>query len=113
MSFEIYMSIVGPQGLAKVASASLANTRELLKKLAAVPGVSQAFAGAHFHEAVIRLPKPAAPVLARLAGQGILGGFDLSRHYPELGNAVLVCATETKTTGQLQQFADALTTALA
>ena len=109
----IYMSIVGPQGLAKVASASLANTRELLKKLAAVPGVTRGFGGAHFHEAVIRLPKPVAPVLAKLAEQGILGGFDLSRHYPELGNALLVCATETKTPEQLQQFADALAAALA
>ncbi|HSW11630.1 MAG TPA: aminomethyl-transferring glycine dehydrogenase subunit GcvPA [Solimonas sp.] len=108
----IYMSIVGPEGLARAASSSLANTAALLKALAKVPGVSVAFGGAHFHEAVIRLPKPAAPVLAKLAGQGILGGFDLSRHYPELGHAILVCATETKTTEQLQQFADALASAL-
>lgn len=109
----IYMSIVGPEGLAKVASASLANTRALLAALARVKGVERVFGAAHFHEAVIRLPKPVAPVLAKLAQRGILGGFDLSRHYPELGHALLVCATETKTPQQLQQFADALAAALA
>ena len=109
----IYMSIVGPEGLAKVASASLANTRALLAALATVTGVERVFGAPHFHEAAIRLPKPVAPVLSKLAQRGILGGFDLSRHYPELGHALLVCATETKTPQQLQQFADALSAVLA
>jgi len=108
----IYMTIVGPEGLARAASAALANTRSLADRLAQIPGVSRVFGAAHFHETVIRLPRPAAPVLAALAQQGILGGFDLSRHYPELGHAILVCATETKTPEQLQQFADALASAL-
>jgi len=109
----IYMSLVGPEGLARVASASIANTGKLANALAAVPGVSVAFSGARFHEAVIQLPKPAAEVLPKLAAMGILGGFDLSRHYPELGNAVLVCATETKTDAQIKRYADALKQVLA
>ncbi len=109
----IYMSLVGPEGLARVASASIANTGKLVAALAAVPGVGAAFNGARFHEAVIKLPKPAAEVLPKLAALGILGGFDLSRHYPELGNAVLVCATETKTDTQIKRYADALKQVLA
>ena len=109
----IYMSLVGPEGLARVASASIANTGKLVNALAAVPGVSVAFNGARFHEAVIQLPMPAAEVLPKLAALGILGGFDLSRHYPELGNAVLVCATETKTDVQIKRYADALKQVLA
>lgn len=109
----IYMSLVGPEGLARVASASIANTGKLANALAAVPGVSVAFSGARFHEAVIQLPKPASEVLPKLAALGILGGFDLSRHYPELGNAVLVCATETKTEAQIKRYAEALKQVLA
>ncbi|MES2488874.1 MAG: aminomethyl-transferring glycine dehydrogenase subunit GcvPA [Pseudomonadota bacterium] len=109
----IYMSLVGPEGLARVASASIANTTKLVNALVAVPGVSVAFNGARFHEAVIQLPKPAAEVLPKLAALGILGGFDLSRHYPELSNAVLVCATETKTESQIKRYADALKQVLA
>jgi glycine dehydrogenase subunit 1 len=104
----LYMSIVGPEGLARVASAAMANARALREKLAAVPGVAAAFTGAHFHECVLKLDRPAAPVLAALAREDILGGLDLSPHYPELGHAVLVCATETKTQADLDRYASAL-----
>ena len=109
----IYMSLVGPEGLARVASSSIANTGKLVSALSTIPGVSVAFSGARFHEAVIKLPKPAAEVLPKLAALGILGGFDLSRHFPELGNAVLVCATETKTETQIKRYAEALKQVLA
>ena len=109
----IYMSLIGPAGLAKVASASVGNTQKLLKLLTAIPGVQRVFSGFHFHEAVITLPKRVAPVLETLANEGVLGGFDLSRHYPELGNALLICATETKTTSDLERYAYLLRRALA
>ena len=70
---------------------------ELVAALAQLPGVRAAFAGPRFHEAVLKLDRPVAPVLEALAARGIIGGFDLSRDYPELGNALLVCATETRT----------------
>jgi glycine dehydrogenase subunit 1 len=108
----IYMSLVGPEGLARVASASMANLRKLRAALSQVPGVSAAFNGDHFHEAVFKLPAPVAPTLEKLAREGILGGFDLARHYPELGQALLVCTTETKTDAQIRTFADALQRAL-
>ena len=108
----IYMSIVGPEGLKRVASSSIANTQKLMKALTAIPGVTRVFDSAHFHEQVIRLPKPVAPVLEKLAAQHISGGFDLSKHYPELGHALLVCATETKNDTHITRFADALRKAL-
>jgi len=43
----------------------------------------------------------------------VLGGFDLSRHNPELGQALLVCATETKSEAQLDRYADTLRRVLA
>ena len=86
----------------------MSNTQALVQKLDAIPGVEVVFAGDRFHEAVIRLPRPVAPLLEKLAKQDILGGFDLGKHYPELGNAVLVCATETKSEADLDRYADAL-----
>jgi glycine dehydrogenase subunit 1 len=41
-----------------------------------------------------------------------LGGVDLSGDYPELGSAILVCATETKTDGDIERYANALGSAL-
>ena len=109
----IHMSLLGPEGLARVASASMKNLRVLREKLGAIPGVKGIFTGAHFHECVLKLDRPVAPVLAALSRDGILGGFDLLRHYPELGHALLVCATETKTESDLVRYADALRHALA
>ncbi|GBL47431.1 glycine dehydrogenase [decarboxylating] [Sulfuriferula multivorans] len=104
----IYMSLLGPEGLKRVAAASHANTRVLLEKLSAIAGVKRVFSAHCFHEAVIQIDAPAGEVLRALQAQGILGGYDLSGHYPELGNAILVCATETKTAADLDLYAQQL-----
>ncbi|MES2682497.1 MAG: aminomethyl-transferring glycine dehydrogenase subunit GcvPA [Pseudomonadota bacterium] len=108
----IYMSLVGPAGLEKVASASMANTTALVEALTKIKGVELVFASPRFHEAVIRLPKPVAAVLETLADHNICGGLDLSAHYPELGQTLLICATETKTAKHIQTYAAALAAAL-
>jgi glycine dehydrogenase subunit 1 len=108
----IYLSLMGPQGLERTASAAHARTRELVSALTRVPGVRLAFAGPYFHEAVLQLDRPVAGVLKTLARGGILGGLDLSGYYPELGNALLVCATETKTGADLERYRTALGEAL-
>jgi glycine dehydrogenase subunit 1 len=48
-----------------------------------------------------------------MAQNGVLAGFDLSVDYPELGNALVVCATETKNDADLNRFVTALVQALA
>lgn len=103
----IYMSLLGPEGLSRVARASHANTRSLVGKLVAA-GAEQVFDGAYFHEAVIRTSVENGKLLRSLVGQGIVGGYDLSKDYPELGNAILVCATETKTESDLDRYATQL-----
>lgn len=109
----IYMSLLGPTGLASVASACIARTRELVAALTSIPGVSAAFRGHRFHEAVLTLDRPIAPLLAALARRGILGGLDLTDRYPELGNALLISATETKTRGDIETYAGELRRLLA
>jgi glycine dehydrogenase subunit 1 len=104
----IYMSLMGPQGLTRTAAASHARTRELLASLTRAPGVRLAFRGPYFHESVLTLDRPVAPVLKALSARGIHGGLDLAPYYPELGNALLVCATETKTSADIERYAEAL-----
>ena len=100
----IYMSLMGPQGLARTAAAAHARARELVAGLTRVPGVRLAFSGPYFHEAVLQLDRPVAPVLKSLSSRGILGGLDLSGYFPELGHALLVCATETKTAADIDRY---------
>jgi glycine dehydrogenase subunit 1 len=104
----IYMALLGHGGLRRVALQSVAQTAKLAALLSASDGIEQAFTAPHFHEVVLRLDRPVGPVLEALAANNILGGFDLSKDYPELGNALLVCATETKTDADLQSYAAAL-----
>ncbi len=100
----IYMSLLGPEGLARVARASHDNTAKLANKLVAA-GAEKVFSGPFFHEAVIRTSVENSKLLRSLTGQGINGGYDLTRDYPELGNVILVCATETKTEADLDRYA--------
>jgi glycine dehydrogenase subunit 1 len=108
MAGTIYLSLVGPDGLAQVAAACVTRTHALVDALCSIKGVRTAFARPRFHEAVLLLDRPAAVVLEQLAARNILGGCDLSEHYPELGSAILVCATETKTQSDIDEYARAL-----
>lgn len=109
----IHLSLLGAEGLRRVAASAHAGLGKLLRQLAQVPGVVPAFDAPRFHECVLRLPRPAVEVLAAMRSARILGGYDLARDYPELGNALLVCVTETRTESDLASYAGALGTALA
>jgi len=104
----IYMSLLGAAGLERVAAASQQRTRELVDALTALPGVRLRFPGARFHEAVLELDAPVRPVLEALGARNIIGGYELSQHYPELGNTLLVCATEARTPADIAAYAKAL-----
>ncbi len=104
----IHMSLLGATGLERVAATCQQRTRELIDALTRIKGVKLAFDGPRFHEAVLRLDRNVGEVLAALARRGIIGGYDLSRQYPELGNALLVCATETRTGEDIAAYAKAL-----
>jgi glycine dehydrogenase subunit 1 len=104
----IYMSLMGPLGLRQIAMQCHARTRELKDELTAIAGVKAAFSSPFFHEVVLLVSQPVSEMLQELARRGIQGGFDLSAAYPELGNALLVCATETKTTDDIKLFAQHL-----
>ena len=104
----IYLSIMGPRGLERTATASMARTAELVAALGKIRGVEVAFSGARFHEALLRLDRPVGPVLEELARRRIAGGFDASRDFPELGATLLVCATETKTDADIAAYTTAL-----
>jgi len=104
----LYLALLGPRGLEQVAAACHANTRALVERLTPVPGVRRVFDRPVFHEAVLKLPRPTSEVLDGLLARGILGGFDLSGDYPELGHALLVCATETRDEADLRRYAAAL-----
>jgi len=104
----LYMALLGPRGLAEVARAAHASTRALVERLTAIEGVRRRFAAPFFHEAALRLDRPPDDVLRALRAQGILGGQALGADYPGLADCLIVCATETKTAGDLDRYAQQL-----
>ena len=105
----IYLALLGGQGLQNVARQSHRQTRRLTDALTAIPGVSAAFTQPFFHETVIRFDNASVEdVLNGLAAHDILGGYNLKVQYPELGEALLVCATETRTDADVDDYARAL-----
>lgn len=108
----IYMSLMGPDGLRNTAAICHQRAQELKRALLQVSGVEAVFSAPFFNEIVIRLSKPVDGVLQKLATRQIQGGYSLNEHYPELSHCLLVCATETKNSEDIQQLAKHLSEAL-
>jgi len=108
----IHMALLGADGLERVAASSMANTVKLIEKLTSIPGVELVFNEPRFHEAVIRVNRSAEDVLEQLADKNILGGFGLKYDYPELGEAILICATEMRNDDDIEIYYQALMTIL-
>ena len=109
----IYMSLMGPNGLRRVATLCHQRTRELVDALTTIPGVEVVFEPPYFHEVLLRVNQPVKAVLSALASEGIQGGFALNEAYPELADCLLLCVTETKRTEDIKRFAHALRQVLA
>lgn len=110
----MYMALMGPEGMERVARHCHANARALREALTAFDGVEAACDGPFFHEFVLRLDgRKASDVLGTLANEhDILGGLALEPYYPELGNTLLVCATEVHTDEDRDAFVKAFGEAL-
>ena len=108
----ITMAMLGPEGVRRVATNSMANTRTLREKLTAIPGVRALFPRTAFHEVAFALPKSASEIVDTLANENIVAGVALGDEYPELGDALLVCATETKSSADIDRFVSAMRRAL-
>jgi glycine dehydrogenase subunit 1 len=83
----VFMTVYGKQGLRELAEQNLAKAHYLGDKL------PLRFSGPYFNEFVATVEDPAALNQALLERK-IVGGLPLARFYPELGNAMLLCATE-------------------
>ena len=96
LTAAVYLSVMGPKGLAAAAEQSMAKAHYLARALCALPGVSLRYSGPYFHEFVTDLPRAEA-VLSALEAGGILGGLPLK------DGGVLWCATEKVSRAELDR----------
>ena len=73
-----------------------------------MPGYALANDAPFFKEFAVRTPKPPAQINAALLKQGIVGGYDLGKAYPDMAGTMLLCVTELHTKADIDKLVAAL-----
>ncbi len=110
LSFCIHMTLMGEAGFTGLARLNHAKAVQAAEKLSALKGVTL-LNKAFFNEFTLKLPKPAAPIVDKLAAKGVLAGVPGGRLYPgeaAIANLLLVAVTETNTDADVARLAAAL-----
>lgn len=105
LSAAIYLSLLGKNGLSKLAETNLSKAIYLKNKLLEIKGVKTAFTGAHFNEFTIELNSSPKKFLNSLRKEGIIGGLPLEGFHPSLKRHVLVTTTEMNSAQELDRYA--------
>lgn len=108
LAAAVYLSTLGRTGLRRVAELCLQKAHYAADMIANVQGCSLPFPCRFFKEFVIKTDSPVADINARLAEQGIIGGFDLGQVYPDLRNHMLLCVTEKRTRAEIEALVKGL-----
>lgn len=112
----VYLSLMGPAGMADIGAAVAARTRYAIDRLTSIRGLEVPFAASpHWREFLIRVTAPGvaiADVNERLLASGILACVDIGDGFPELGPCGLVCVTECHSQSDIDTLAHHLQEAL-
>lgn len=98
LAFTVHMTLLGSEGLSRLARINHANAIKLADMLADVKGVD-VLNPSFFNEFTVKLNKPAAPVVEKLAAKKILAGVPVSRLWPDAGldDHLILASTEVNT----------------
>ncbi len=107
----IYLSTMGKKGLLEAAGLNIRKTAYLKQRINALPDFTICHTKPTFNEFAVRVPGTVKLLNEKLSAYGFAGGIDLSAEYPELGQSMLLCATETVSSRTIDAFVDALNSA--
>jgi glycine dehydrogenase subunit 1 len=108
----VYMSLLGPQGMQELAQTILEKSHYAIQRISEINGLKvPLFNSSHFEEFTVNFNstrKSVQEINMSLLDSGIIGGKDISREFPELGNAALFCVTEVHTKADIDRLVEAL-----
>ncbi len=108
----VYLALVGPQGMQELGQLIVQKSQYAIKKLSEIEGVNIPFyASSHFKEFVVDFStssKTVKEVNKTLLKEGIFGGKDISKEFPELGNCAVYCVTEIHTKEDIDRLVQAV-----
>lgn len=105
---SVYMSTLGKQGLQEVANFCYQKAHYAASELSKLDGFGLCHTEPYFHEFVLCCPKPASEVNQYLLDNGILGGYDLGKDYPDMQNHLLVAVTEMNSKDEIDTLVEIL-----
>ena len=107
LAASVHMVSLGSGGLRKLAALNLSKAEYLKKKLKE-SGVEAAFTSPTFNEFTVKVKGGAEAALKKLLEKKIIGGLALKRYYPELGEHLLIAATEMNSKEEMDNLAGLL-----
>lgn len=108
LTAAIYMSLLGKQGLRDLSKQCIKKAHYAYEKLLATGKFEKVFDAPFYKEFAIKCNKPVCELNKKLLENGIIGGFDLGKHYPEFENVMLIAVTEKRTKEEIDKLCKVL-----
>jgi glycine dehydrogenase subunit 1 len=108
LAATVWMSLMGRQGLRRVAELCYHRAHYAAAQIAQLSGYRVLNHAPFFKEFLVQCPRPVAEINAELGEHGIIGGLDLAQEEPHLENTMLLCVTEMNSRADIDALVDAL-----
>lgn len=106
LAAAVYLSVAGKNGIREIAELCQKKSLYAMQRITGITGSSLAFDKPFFREFVIKTGIPADRMNTVLLEEGIIGGYEVQKEYPELENHLLFCVTETKTRDDIDKLVE-------
>jgi len=104
---SVYLSLMGAEGLRRVAVSSFSNSQYLYRRLKEIRGVIFPFSSCFFNEFYWEVNNSQV-VFDKLREKKIIPGYLLKDKLPEHQNGILSCCTEKKSKNEIDSFVNCL-----
>ncbi len=105
----VYISSLGGTGLRHLGTRLIKGARKLMAAIDRVDGFdAPIFPGHYFNEFPIRASRPWHEIQKQLTEKDIMGGLDLTEHFPPLGSSALIAVTDRHSSRDFDRLSQAL-----
>jgi len=108
LSAVIYLSLLGKQGLVRLAKTNLERANYLREKISRSKNLKLRFRAPIFNEMTVQVGTDAEAAVKELAKEKILAGVPLKHHFPQMADSLLIAATEMNEKEQIDLLVDKL-----
>ena len=108
LTATIYMSLLGKEGLKELSRQCIKKAHYAYEKLLATGKFEKVFDAPFYKEFALKSKKPVCELNKKLFENGIIGGFNLGKYYPEFENVIMFAVTEKRTKEEIDKLCKVL-----